>query len=339
MKITAVAATVLGLAASTLATPPRLGGVNTAGYDFSVSTDGYDTLPYAQPPLYQYPYFSLEGANLYRIPFAWQLATPTLGGALNTTWLAEYDQNVQAALATYAFVIVDVHNYARWNGEIINQGGPTIEQFASMWSQMAAYYKSDERVIFGIMNEPHDLPDDTLWPPAVQGAINAIRAAGANTQYILMPGSNYTSAAAMPTVMGPLLLNITDPATPGSTEYLLFDVHQYLDYDNSGTHSACVTNNTEILSTLVTWLKANGGRQAILSETGGGRNDSTCYTNLGEELAFVKDNYPYMVGFSTWAAGAFDTTYILSLTPTNETVDAPLWEYAVRPNLPAPTYT
>jgi aryl-phospho-beta-D-glucosidase BglC (GH1 family) len=80
----------------------------------------------AQPPLYQYAHFSTEGANLYRIPFAWQLATPTLGGALNMTFWEQYDQNVQAALETYAYVIVDVHNYARWNGEIINQVRPLL---------------------------------------------------------------------------------------------------------------------------------------------------------------------------------------------------------------------
>jgi len=218
------------------------------------------------------------------------------------------------------------------------QGGPTIEQFASLWSQMAEFYKYEPRVIFGLMNEPHDLPDNALWPPAVQGAINAIRAAGATSQYILMPGSSYTSAAAMPTEMGPLLLNVTDPAYPGSKEYLLFDVHKYLDYDNSGTHTTCVTNNTLVMETLVTWLQANGNRQAILSETGGGRYDASCFTMLGQELAYVKNAYPTMVGFSAWAAGAFDPTYILSLTPANYTVDAPLWDYAIRPNLPIPTY-
>lgn len=30
------------------------------------------------------------------------------------------------------------HNYARWNGAIIGQGGPTNAQFATLWSQVAA---------------------------------------------------------------------------------------------------------------------------------------------------------------------------------------------------------
>lgn len=32
------------------------------------------------------------------------------------------------------------------------------------------------------MNEPHDLPDVNNWVAAVQAAVNAVRAAGANSQ-------------------------------------------------------------------------------------------------------------------------------------------------------------
>jgi len=50
--------------------------------------------------------------------------------------------------------IIDIHNYARWNGGIIGQGGPTNAQFASLWSQLATKYKSNSKVTFGLMNEP-----------------------------------------------------------------------------------------------------------------------------------------------------------------------------------------
>lgn len=38
---------------------------------------------------------------------------------------------------------------------------------------------------------------------------------------------------------GPYLLKVTDPA--GGTSKLVFDVHKYLDSDNSGTHAECTT--------------------------------------------------------------------------------------------------
>jgi endoglucanase len=74
--------------------------------------------------------------------------TPTLGGSINTTFFdTEYDVTVQAALATGAYVIVDLHNYARWNGGIIGQGGPTNEEYASIWTQLTSYYGTNTKVI------------------------------------------------------------------------------------------------------------------------------------------------------------------------------------------------
>ncbi|KII94188.1 glycoside hydrolase family 5 protein [Plicaturopsis crispa FD-325 SS-3] len=309
---------------------PYLGGVNTAGYDFSVATDGSFVGPPANPPVAQYQHFASQGANLFRIP--WQLMTPTLGGDIDQGFLSEYDSTVQSALSAPGspYVIIDVHNYARWNGGIIGQGGPTNDQYASLWTQLATKYASQDHVIFGLMNEPHDLNSVSDWADSVQAAVNAIRAAGADN-YLLLPGSSYASAQAFPTEAGPYLVKVTDPL--GDTSKLIFDVHKYLDSDNSGTHAECVTSNVDVLTTLVSFLKENGNRQAILSETGGG-NVASCETDLGDELAYIKENSDTIVGWSLWAAGAFDTTYTLTLTPNADGTDQALWTAAAIPNLP-----
>ena len=74
------------------------------------------------------------------------------------------------------------------------------------------------------------------------------------------------------------------------------------------------------------------------------------YLSLGSELAYVKSAYPNLAGFAVyvhlahycgsrtkyigrWAAGAFETSYVLSVTP-NGNQDQPLWVQAVQPNLP-----
>ncbi|RDB28878.1 Endoglucanase EG-II [Hypsizygus marmoreus] len=312
---------------------PFLGGVNMAGYDFSVATDGSFTGRGVNPPVAQFAHFASQGVNVFRIPFAWQLMTPTLSGTIDATFFARYDATVQVALSSGSnpYVILDLHNYARWNGGIIAQGGPTDAQFTSLWSQLAAKYKSNPKIMFGVMNEPHDLQSVPTWVSSVQAAVNAIRAAGATSQYILLPGSSWSSAQAFPTEAGPMLLKVTDPA--GGTSKLIFDVHKYLDSDNSGTHADCTTSNVDVLTTLVAFLKANGNRQAILSETGGG-NTSSCFTNLKAELAYVKANSGTLAGFTVWSAGAFDTTYILTVTPNADGTDQPLWTQAVKPNLP-----
>lgn len=91
--------------------------------------------------------------------------------------------------------------------------------------------------------------------------------------------------------------------------------NRYLDSDNSGTSTECVTNNIDTaFSPLATWLRQNN-RQAILSETGGG-NTASCIQYVCEELAFLNNNTDVFSGYVGWAAGGFDSTYALSLTPS-----------------------
>lgn len=227
--------------------------------------------------------------------------------------------------------IIDIHNYARWNGDIIGQGGPTNAQFASLWSQIATKYASNSKVAFGIMNEPvsmrtlrtdgyasltalqHDV-DITEWAATVQAAVTAIRKAGATTQKILLPGNNYTSGAAfVSNGSGAALSTVSN--IDGSTDDLIFDVHQYLDSDNSGTNAACATNNVDSFESLGAWLRTNG-RKAMLTETGGGPTDSTCLTDVCQELATLNSYSDVFLGWTGWAAGMFATSYVLSETPT-----------------------
>ncbi|KAK7047890.1 Manganese dependent endoglucanase Eg5A [Paramarasmius palmivorus] len=345
MKLQSIAAIALGFASSCQAASslPFLGGVNTAGYDFTVYTNGSFSGIGLSPPVFQFEHFASQGVNVFRVPFAWQLMTPTLGGNIDGNFFSRYDATVQAALSSSSrpWVILDLHNYARWNGGIIAQGGPTNDQYASVWSQIAARYAGNSKIIFGIMNEPHDVPSVQTWVNSAQVAINAIRKAGATTQHILIPGSSWTSAEYFPTEAGPLLVKLKDPAHD-NTDLLLFDVHKYLDVDNSGTHLECVTSNIQVFQNLANFLRANGNRQAILSETGGGNTDS-CKQHLFEQLQFVKQNSDVLRGFTAWSAGSFDNTYELTLSP-NGNQDQPLWTaakdpaehayYAVRPNLP-----
>ena len=48
-------------------------------------------------------------------------------------------------------------------------------------------------------------------------------------------------------------------------------------------------------------------------------------SSLDQELAYVKSAYPTLVGFSAWAAGSFDTSYVLTLTPYSNGTDQTLW--------------
>lgn len=97
-----------------------------------------------------------DGFNAYRLPVGWQFLVNSPGANLNAAHLAQYDDLVQACLVTGAYCIIDIHNYARWNGQIIGQGGPANKDFASLWSQLATKYAKETKVVMGLMNEPHE---------------------------------------------------------------------------------------------------------------------------------------------------------------------------------------
>lgn len=181
------------------------------------------------------------------------------------------------------------------------------------------------------MNEPHDIPDISIWASTVQTAVTAIRKAGATTQMILLPGNDFTGAQTF--ISNGSAGNLSTVRNlDGSNTSLIFDVHNYLDVDGSGTHADCTSNHIEdTFVPLAAFLKANE-RTAILSETGGGNSTSVsidlkkicavgltsmeCLTDLCQELMFINSNSDTFLGYAGWAAGSFSpSSYVLTLTP------------------------
>lgn len=278
--------------------------MNIAGFDFGADIQGKANLSQSFGPVVAIGKGNTDGAaqmqhfvrqdslNMFRLPVTWQFlinsnslngtganisagTSATSNGQLSQANFAQYDQLVRGCLATGSFCIIDVHNYARFEGQVIGQGGPTNTQFANMWSQIATMYRNQSKVIFGVMNEPHDLPDLSMWADSVQAAVTAIRVSGATTQMILLPGTDFTHAKTF--VENGSAGNLSRVHNPdGSNTSLIFDVHQYLDSDNSGTHLECVSDRVDdTFVPLAQFLRVNG-RKAMLTEIGGGNTTSVC---------------------------------------------------------------
>lgn len=340
---TGTTTTTTSLSPSSTGTRVRYGGVNIAGFEFgSYDTCGVHTAaPYIDVTNYiaQINHFvDDDGLNAFRLPVSWQYLINQYDGGplgdntLDQTNIAAYDSLVQGCLDSGASLcIIDIHNYARYNGKIIGQDGPSAADFARLWGQLASQYASESRVAFGLMNEPHDetcqssdggVIDINTWASTLQTAVNAIREAGATSQLIFLPGKGWTHANTyLPSDSdgsGPALMAITDPA--GGTSKLVFEVHEYLDSNDSGGNNECVTNNIDTsygragLANLADHLRSNG-RVAFLTETGG-LNNANCATLLCQELSFLNANADVFLGYTSWAAGGFDATYELTETPT-----------------------
>ncbi|KAG2053136.1 glycoside hydrolase [Suillus hirtellus] len=304
--------------------PLRFAGVNIAGFDFGCGTDGTCVASGAVPPIHklsgidglgQMQHFVNDGYNVFRLPVGWQyLTNDKMTGVLDKTQFAKYNTLVSDCLSTGAYCEIDIHNYARYNGQIIGQGGPSNKIFAELWSNIASHWKNETKVIFGVMNEPHDIPNITAWAASVQSAVTAIREAGAKTQMILLPGTDYASAKTfVSSGSANALAKVKNP--DGTFTNLIMDVHRYLDYDGSGTNAECVTNGIEDSWTpLATWLRANG-RKAFNTETGGG-NVESCVKYLSQQISYQASQSDVILGYIGWAAGAFATNYVLSQVPS-----------------------
>ena len=271
------------------------------------------TCPSSVGPTQMQHFATNDQLNLFRIPVGWQyLVNNDLGGTLYESFFSTYDQIMQACLATGALCILDVHNYARWNGGIIGQGGPTNAQYTSLWAQLAQKYASQSNVIFGLMNEPHDL-NMTIWATTLQQVVDTIRENGATTQTILLSGTNYDAVGGFQTNSAPALSTIVDH--DGSTDKLIYEAHQYLD-NEGGTTAQCVTNGVDDQLEPMTAYLRSAGRKAMLTETGGG-NTASCVTDVCEELSYLNSNSDVWLGWVGWAAG-MKASPLLSLIHSSE---------------------
>jgi len=218
-------------------------------------------------------YIKSNNITLIRLPIAWERAQPTLFGALNSAYISGLRAFIAAAGSQGMTVIVDVHDYGRYNikwaadlaangvatpntgsGEsIIGSTAVPTSAFADLWTKLATSLKGTVGLgYYGIMNEPYDM--GTTWPAIAQAAVTAIRSVDMNTQ-ILVPGTQWSSAFWWPRDNG-TLYTVTDPANK-----MLFEAHLYFDANGSGTYpqtyaaqGATPTWGVERVQPFLTWL-------------------------------------------------------------------------------------
>ncbi|MCJ1410048.1 hypothetical protein MMC19_004133 [Ptychographa xylographoides] len=256
-----------------------------------------------------------DGINTFRVAFLLERMCPLaygLGSKFNETHFGFYKDAINYITRTKgAYAILDPHNYMRYNnpsqqpgsGSVIgNTSDPTAattKQFEIFWAELASRFVDNPKVIFGIMNEPHDMPTELVLQND-QAAINGIRSVGAK-QMILAPGNGYTGGHAWlqssqgDAPSGDYLYMIRDPINNTA-----IDIHEYLDYDFSGQHQVCNQSGPANLAPLTAWLKTYK-LKAMITEFGGD-NNTMCYNYIDNLIRYMDDN-PEYIGWTMWAAG------------------------------------
>jgi endoglucanase len=294
---------------------PWLVGVNMAGAEFRAKV-----LPGQMGRDYKYPseldlnYFLNQGFKTIRFPFRWERLQRTLGGPFDAEEAAQLDRVVRHVTGQGGYIILDPHNYARYNRQLIGSKEVPIAAFASFWAELAKRYSSNQRVIFGLMNEPFKIRAQD-WRPAADAAIAAIRATGARN-LILVPGTAWSGAHSWLKPRHGIsnaeaFKTLSDPGNN-----IAFDIHQYLDEDYSGTKEVCRAEDTgeKALEGITRWLRNNKHR-AFLGEFAGADNP-VCLAALDRMLKYVKANADVWMGWTYWAAGAWWGNYKFSVHPS-----------------------
>lgn len=96
---------------------------------------------------------------------------------------------------------------------------------------------------------------------------------------------------------------------------LIYEMHQYLDSDGSGTSPECVnsTIGSQRLAAATSWLRANN-KIGIIGETAGGAND-LCISALQDMFSYMEKNNDVWAGWLWWGAGPWWGSYIYGMEP------------------------
>ncbi|MEL4891480.1 glycoside hydrolase family 5 protein [Xanthomonas protegens] len=301
----------------------RFAGVNLSGAEIAPSKiPGVVGADYTYPRSSDYTYFAGKGMNLLRLPVRWERLQPQPRGPLDAAQLALIDDAVQQAKAQGMYVIVDIHNYARYGGRLIGSTDLPVAAFVDLWQRLARAYGSDNAVVFGLMNEPHGITP-AAWATAAQAAVDAIRATGASN-LILVPGALWTGAHSWYTPVdgtsnASALATLHDPL-----QRVAIEVHQYLDADSSGTSPVCVSDDIGVqrLRAFTDWLQQTG-HLGFLGEFAAADNP-TCPRALDGMLADIAQHPTLWLGWSYWAGGAWwRADYPFNVQPDADGHDRP----------------
>lgn len=307
-------------------------GVNSAGLEFGINRSQPSTIP----GLLNTNYFAAKeaslismidsGVNTVRLCFSWERLISDLSNQqLNRGYLGLIEESVNTVTARNATILLDMHNYARYffknttlTQHVLGDGTLKQEHFVNSWKLISAHFESNNNVAFGLMNEPYNLPDNGAT--YVNGVIEIIREIRKNSQqYVFVCGTDWSGAHSWMYNNAEMMM----PLVAEKFTNVVFDMHQYLDSDYSGTNVQCASARPDLYFAAATsWLITNK-QVAILGEIG---VVSACIPKLNIVLDYLNTTSPW-VGFTYWAAGPkWDNSYPMFYVESEQGVGGKTFE-------------
>jgi endoglucanase len=301
---------------SAMASTSCFRGINLSGAEFG-KPGGKVFKDYTWPSNETISYFAGKGFDTIRLPFMWERLQPKLMKPFDKEEANRLKEAVTLIRSHNMRVILDPHNYARYHGKIIGSADVPVAAFADFWKRLAELYPNEHDIVFGLMNEPYQMPV-VEWLDAANAAAHAIRTdAGANN-LLLVPGTAWTGAHSWMSPIdgepnGVVMARFSDPANNYA-----FEVHQYFDDDFSGTKNNCSRGKdaVEAVKAFTGWLREHGHR-GFLGEFGVPADKPQCFDALKAMVDVVEENKEVWTGWTYWVAGDWwPETEELNIQPT-----------------------
>ncbi|MEK0363632.1 MULTISPECIES: glycoside hydrolase family 5 protein [unclassified Pseudomonas] len=300
-------------------TPPVVSdgsGIDLVGVNFGSGVFDPGTVPgvynkgYTYADESYYKRHSELGFKLVRLGFLWERIQPKLGTELNAAELGRIKLSLDHAQKHGIKVILDMHNYYRYYGKVINSPEVPRAQFAETWRKIAVELSRHPALYgYGLMNEPYNTGNN-MWPQTAQAAGQAIRKIDP-TKWIMIAGDRYSSAFHWQKYNTQL---INDPWMRDPKNNLVYEAHQYLDFDYSGTYTKRAETfhpmlGVERVKPWVEWLKKNKLR-GYIGEHGIPDFSPSAVVATDNLLAYLNEN---CIPSTYWAAGPRWGENIMSL--------------------------
>ncbi|WP_328186247.1 glycoside hydrolase family 5 protein [Marinobacter sp. OP 3.4] len=292
-----------------------LRGVNLSGAEFnSRKIPGRMFTDYTYPSPSDFQYFADKGANMIRLPIRWERIQHELQGELDGAELNQIRKAVANARNNGQCLLIDLHNYAAYEGEIIGEGRVTAEDLVDVWSRLAAELDDTDHVALGLMNEPYtlDLPD---WAVVAQDTVAALRQQGVD-HLIMVSGGRWSGVhewfkQSAGSSNAAEFKDFEDPL-----DRSVLEVHQYLNEGYSGTRDDCLPPEhfDSMFRNISQWADEND-QQLFMGEFGSPPREE-CLASL-ERLLELTNNPIIWRGWAYWAAGAWWGDYFLTVHPKN----------------------
>ncbi|MCQ4287145.1 glycoside hydrolase family 5 protein [Pseudomonas stutzeri] len=291
-------------------------GIDLVGVNFGSGVFDPGTVPgiynkgYTYADESYYKRHSELGFKLVRLGFLWERIQPKLGTDLNAAELGRIKLSLDHAHKHGIKVILDMHNYYRYYGKVINSPEVPRAQFAETWRKIAVELSRHPALYgYGLMNEPYNTGNN-MWPQTAQAAGQAIRKIDP-TKWIMIAGDRYSSAFHWQKYNTQL---INDPWMRDPKNNLVYEAHQYLDFDYSGTYTKRAETfhpmlGVERVKPWVEWLKKNKLR-GYIGEHGIPDFSPSAVVATDNLLAYLNEN---CIPSTYWAAGPRWGENIMSL--------------------------